>query len=170
MDPAAPFFFRYGPSCLPICKTISTVVWVSRPWWQGRLHWAKDWLHWWWWAIDWLHWWWCGGGAPAMVDPAAPLLLVCCPSVLGIDSAVEWIHRTRGFGRLSGWRRGRWRGRRRGWRRGERRGRRSDRFWRWKRRYGAASAHCGAAEILLCLRPHSLPLPSRESSITIKWE
>jgi len=160
MHPAAPLLFRHAPSCLPICEAISTIVWVCWTRWRCWHHWWQD-----------RNKWRCSGRAPTMVDSAAPLLLVSCPSIFCIHSAIEWVHwprrhRTCRWRRLGGcrWRRGWWRGR---WRR--------ERSWwnchRWFWQSGGGpsggttSAHSSAAVILLRLGPCGLP--HQETLITI---
>merc|ERR1712241_1482421 len=85
------------------------------------------------------------------MNPTAPGLLVCCPSILCINSAIEWIYRPSGSSRPS-WRRCR---RRRGRRRWERR------WWncdRWGRQGcgRATPPHGHTTIVLLRLGPHRI--------------
>jgi len=167
MNPAAPLLLRHAPASLPICKAISTIVWVRRTRWCCWHHWWQDW-HWHWWHDRlWRR---RSGWASAVMDSAAPLFLVSCPSVFCIHSAIEWVHWPRRCWTcrwLCGWWCRRWRGRwcgRRCWWKSHR--------WFWQSRGwprdGTAPAHGAAAEILLCLGPCCFP--HRESGIAVIWE
>jgi len=101
MNSAAPLLLWHGPTCLPVCETIGAIVRIG---WPNRLrNWLDD-------GLDGL--WRCGWRAAAVMDSAAPLLLVSGPGVLGINCTVEGIHRSTGVC-------GRWLSNRR-WRRSRR--------------------------------------------------
>jgi len=143
MHPTAPLFLRYRPTCLPVREAIGAIVWICRPRRRQDGHRRRHDGHrrrhdghrrrscWW---------------APTVMNPTAPRLLVCRPSVLRVDCAVEGVNRSP--------RRSRWSRRRRGRRRG---GLRWERCWRNCRRGlgqssgRAAPAHSHAAIVLLCL-------------------
>jgi hypothetical protein len=136
MNPAAPLLFGHGPASLPVRKAIGAIVGICRGWRLCRL------------PTD-------------LVDSTAPLLLGAFPSEIFSHGAIERIDWPNGCrrlcGRRCGWRRWRWRwwccGERRGWNSG-------CGLWKSCARPsgGAASAHRGAAEVLLCLGPYRLPL------------
>jgi len=166
MNPAAPLFFRDTPACLPIRESISAIVWVRWGRWQCWHHWRQDWLYWWqrsrWQRSRWR----CCGWASAVVDSATPRLLVSCPCIFCIHSAVKWVQNCRprtSRRQRARWRRRRcrwWCGRWRGWRCRERSG--WNCHWRlWQSRVwtgcDASPAHGAAAEILLCLGPSRFP-------------
>jgi len=163
VDPATPLLLRHAPSSLPIRKPIGAIVGISRGRWQCRLYWRQD-----------RNERWHCGWTSLVVDSAAPLLLVSCPSVFRVHSAIEWVHRTGRYW-TSGWQRA-WRcGRRRRWWCGRWRGERSRRYrHRWLRQGGGgpsggtAPAHGAATEVLLRLRPRCFP--HQKSTVTIVWE
>merc|ERR1712157_138824 len=103
----------------------------------------------------------CGWRAAAMVDSAAPLLLVGSPSDLRIDCAVEWVNRS--MSRRRSRRQSQRRSWRRSWRGGGRNGGRG-----LRESCGAAPSLCCAAELLLGWRPISLPLC--ETRLAIVWQ
>jgi len=118
MNSAAPLLLWHGPTCLPVCETIGAIVRIG---WPNRLrNWLDD-------GLDGL--WRCGWRAAAVMDSAAPLLLVSGPGVLGINCTVEGIHRSTGVC-------GRWLSNRR-WRR-------SRRWCGWNGGSGLRES-CGAA-------------------------
>jgi len=160
MDPATPFLFGHRPARLPIRKTIVAIVGICRPWRQYRLHWWKNRLHWWKNDLRRRSGWW----ATAVMNPTTPLFLVRCPSVLGIDSAVEWVHWSSRCSR-GRWRRRRWRGWRRCWER-----RRRDGNWGGRQSCGRATpAHGHAAVIFLCLGPHSVIGADWATYSAVEW-
>jgi len=140
MNAAAPLFLSHTPSRLPIGESICAVVWVCRCNWLDRHgRWLNRHGHW--------HGQWCHIRASSMVNPAAPLTLVCLPCALCIHCTIEGIHRSRRSwcccgSRCSGWR-CRWR---RWWWCGWCCGLRGECC---RLSGGAPSAHGGAAELLL---------------------
>jgi len=147
MHPTAPLFLRHRPTCLPVREAVGAVVGICRSHRHNRHRRRHD-------GPRRRHdgnqrrscWW-----APTVMNPTAPGPLVCRPSILRVDCAVEGVNRPP--------RRSRWSRRRRGRRRGRRRW---ERCWRNRRRglgqsCGRASpTNSHAAIIFLRLRPRHL--------------
>jgi len=166
VNPAAPLLLWHAPAGLPVRESVSTIVWVRWGGWRCWHHWWQDWHHWWHDRLRWRR----SGRATAVVDSAAPLFLVSCPSVFCIHCAIEWVHWPRRYRacrwKCTWWCRrwcGRWCGRWRWW---------NCHRWFWQScgwPCGRASpAHSLAAEILLSLGPRCLP--HGESSIAVVRE
>jgi len=161
MDPAAPFLFRDTPTSLPVRKTVVAIVWISWPRRNDRLHhWWKNRLHRWHDDLGRRGGWW----ATAVMNPTAPGFFISRPGVLGIDSAIEWVHWSSRCCRRC-WRRRR----RRGWRRCWERRRRYRNKRHRQSRGRATPAHGHAAVIFLLLRPHRVIGADWATHSAIPW-
>jgi len=160
MNPAAPLLLWDRPPSLPIRKTIGTIVWVCGPRWH-------DWLWWWHNRLRWRHnWLWRRRRrrATSVMNPAAPGLLVRCPSVFCVDCAIEWVN----WSTRCGWRSPWWRRRGCGWWRRERCGWNCDRR-SWKSGGYASQPHGRTAVVPRGLGPHGLIRAAGAKHRAIGW-